>query len=160
LTFDAYTGSDQIHVGNGTGLSINHIGSAHISSPHRSFILNQLLHDPSICKNLLSVHQFAHDNSGFFEFHSTFFVIKDCRTWSILHQVPIKNGIYRLLPSSTSSSSRYSLVGEKTSTDHWHKRLGHPVLRAVKHVISKFFLLVFSNKPVVSYASCQQAKGH
>jgi hypothetical protein len=85
LTSDAYTGSDQIHVGNGTSLSINHIGSAFISSSRRSFILNQLLHVPSICKNLLDVRYFAHDHSVFFEFHSTFFVIKDYRTRSILH---------------------------------------------------------------------------
>jgi hypothetical protein len=38
--------------------------------------------------------------------------------------------------------------------------LGHPAIRTVKHVISKFSLLVFSNKLDVSYASCQQAKVH
>lgn len=69
LTSDAYPGSDQIHVGNGTSLSINHIGSALISSSRGSFILNQLVHVPSICKNLLSVCQFAHDHSVFFQFH-------------------------------------------------------------------------------------------
>jgi hypothetical protein len=160
LTSDAYTGSNQIRVGNGTSFSINHIGSTLLSSPRRSSILNQLLHVPSICKNLLYVRQFAHDNSIYFEFHSTFFVIKDCHSRSILHQGPLKNGLYQLLPSSTSSPSQYSLVGERTSTDHWHKRLGHPTLRTIKHVISKFSLLVFSNKPVVSCASCQQAKAH
>jgi hypothetical protein len=73
ISSDAYTGSDQIRVENGTGLSINHIGSARISYPSRSFILKNLLHVPSICKNLLSVSKFAHDNSIFFEFHSSFF---------------------------------------------------------------------------------------
>jgi len=53
ISSDAYTGSDQIRVGNGTGLSINHIGSARISCPRRSFVLKNLLHVPSICKNLL-----------------------------------------------------------------------------------------------------------
>jgi hypothetical protein len=95
-----------------------------------------------------------------FEFHSTFFVIKDCRTRSILHQGPLKNGLYQPLPSSTSSPSRDSLVGKRTSADHWYKLLGHPALRTVKHAISKFSLPVISNKPVVSYASCQQAKAH
>jgi hypothetical protein len=167
LTSDAYTGSNQIHVGNGTCLSINHIGYALISSSRRSFILNQLLHVPSICKNLFSVRQFAHDNSIFFEFHSTFFafhstffVIKGCHTRSILHQGPLRSGLYQLLPYCDPSPSRYSLVGEMTSASHWHKRLGHPGLRTIKHVILKFSLPVFSNKKVVACASCQQPKGH
>jgi len=62
LSSDAYMGFDQIQVGNGKGLSIHNIGSAIISSPRRSFLLKQLLHVPSICRNLLSVRQFAHDN--------------------------------------------------------------------------------------------------
>jgi hypothetical protein len=147
-------------VGNGTGLSINHIGSAHLSCPNRSFILKNLLHVPSICKNLLSISKFAHDNSVFFEFHSSFFVIKDCRTRSILHQGPLKHGLYQLLPSLTSTPSPYSLVGERTFAEQWHKRLGHSALRTVKQVISKFSLSVFPNKLDASYASCQQAKAH
>jgi hypothetical protein len=90
LSSDAYTGSDQIRVGNGKGLSIHNIGSATLSSPRRSFLLKQLLHVPSICKNILSVHQFAHDNNVYFEFHRSFFVIKDCRTRSILPGVHLR----------------------------------------------------------------------
>jgi hypothetical protein len=103
------------------------------------------------------MQKFAHDNSVFFEFHSSFFVIKDCRTKSILHQGPLKHGLYQLLPSLTNSTSPTALLGEKTSADQWHKRLGHPALRIVKHVLSKFSLPVSSNK---SAASCQQAKAH
>lgn len=72
LSSDAYTGSDRIRVGNGRCLSIHNIGSTILSSPHRSFFLKQLLHVPSICKNLLSVHHFAHDNEVYFEFHYSF----------------------------------------------------------------------------------------
>jgi hypothetical protein len=147
-------------VGNGTGLSINHIGSAHLSWPNRSFILKNLLHVPSICKILLSVSKFAHDNSVFLEFHSSFFVIKHCRTRPILHQGPLKHSLYQMLPSLTSTPSPYSLVVEMTSPEQWHKRLGHPTLRTVKQVISKFSLPVFPNKPDASCASCQQAKAH
>jgi hypothetical protein len=160
LFSDGYTGSDQIRVGNGKGLSIHNIGSATLSSPRRSFLLKQLMHVPSIYKNLLSVRQFAHDNNVYFEFHSSFFVIKDCQTRSILHRGPLKNGLYQLLPSPTSSPSPYSLVGERTSANQWRKRLGHPALRTVKHVISKFSLPAFSNKLNASYVSYQQAKAH
>jgi hypothetical protein len=109
---------------------------------------------------ICSVSKFAHDNSVFFEFHSSFFVIKDCRTRSILHQGPLKHNLYQLLPSLTSTPSPYSLVGKRTSVEQWHKRLRHPALRTMKQVISKFSLPVFSNKPAASYASCQQAKAH
>jgi hypothetical protein len=64
------------------------------------------------------------------------------------------------LPSPTSSSSPDSLVGERTSADQWHKRLGYPALRTVKQVISKFYLPAFSNKSAASCVSCQQAKAH
>jgi hypothetical protein len=138
-------GFDQIQVGNGKGLSIHNIGSAIISSPRRSFLLKQLLHVPAICKNLLYVRQFAHDKDVYFEFHSSFFVIKACRTRSIIHWGLLKNALYQLLPSPTSSPSPYSLVGERTSADQWHKRLGHPALCTVKHMISKFSLPAFSN---------------
>jgi hypothetical protein len=62
LSHEDYTCQDQIHVGDGTGLPISHIGYASLTLSHRRFILNQLLRVPLplICKNLLSVRQFAH----------------------------------------------------------------------------------------------------
>lgn len=50
-----YIGNEQIHVGDGTGLSIHHIGSSSFPSQLNSRILslNQLLHVPSDTKNLL-----------------------------------------------------------------------------------------------------------
>ena len=52
LCSENYDGSDQIHVGNGVGLKIIKIGSSLISTPSRSFILNQVLFVPQITKNL------------------------------------------------------------------------------------------------------------
>jgi hypothetical protein len=68
LSSEEYTGQDQICIGNGKGLSIKHSGSATISFSRHKFLLKQLLHVPHICRNLLSVRQFALDNSIFFEF--------------------------------------------------------------------------------------------
>lgn len=80
LSTEEYTSLDQIRVGNGTSLSISHIDSATLSVSRRKFILKQLLHVLYLCKNLLSVSKFAHDNNVFFLFHSSYFVIKDCGT--------------------------------------------------------------------------------
>jgi histone deacetylase 1/2 len=70
---DTYLGNDQIHVGDGAGLPIKHIGSTTLSTPINSFILNKLLHVPQIQKNLTSVSQFTRDNNIYIEFHSFFF---------------------------------------------------------------------------------------
>jgi hypothetical protein len=48
----------------------------------------------------------------FFEFHSSYFVIKDCQTGITLHQGQITDGLYQLHPSSSSSSIKQALVGE------------------------------------------------
>jgi len=60
------TGSDQMYIGNSQGLSINSIGSMSFSSPfspNTTLRLNNLLHVPSITKNLVSVCQFCKDYS-------------------------------------------------------------------------------------------------
>lgn len=69
----------QIYVANGSCLPILHYGSASLSSlnNNRSLVLQNLLHVPSITKNLISVSQFARDNSVFFEFHPIFCYVKD-----------------------------------------------------------------------------------
>jgi hypothetical protein len=122
VSHEDYHGQDQIRVGDGTGLPVSHIGSASLSLSRRTFVLNQLLRVPSICKNLLSVRQFALDNSVFFEFHSSYFVIKDSQTGIILHQGRTKDGLYHLLPSSSSPPINQALVGDRTSSISWHKR--------------------------------------
>jgi hypothetical protein len=94
LSVEEYGGHDQIRVGSGSSLPINHIGSASLNSSCHKFILKQILHVPNICKNLLSVSKFAYDNFIFFEFHSSHFVIKDCKTRTFMHQGPLKQGLY------------------------------------------------------------------
>jgi hypothetical protein len=93
VSSEEYTGADKIHVGNGSSLSITHKGSATLFVSCTQFLLRNLLLVLDICKNLLSVSKFAHDNNVFFEFHSTHFVIKDCHTQSLLHQGPLKDGL-------------------------------------------------------------------
>ncbi|XP_035544580.1 uncharacterized protein LOC118347977 [Juglans regia] len=77
ISSEPYTGHDQIRVGNGNGLPIENIGDSSFLSNSSSFHLHQLLHVPTITKNLVSVSQFCTDNSFFFEFHSNHFNVKD-----------------------------------------------------------------------------------
>ena len=65
-----YNGEDQLAIGNGQKLSINHIGSSKLSCATRPLHLNKIFQVPSITKSLLSVSQFTKDNNMFMEFLS------------------------------------------------------------------------------------------
>lgn len=54
-----YTGSGKIYIGNGTGVSISHVGHTSINSNSRLLHLKNLLRVPLITKNLLSLSQFS-----------------------------------------------------------------------------------------------------
>lgn len=56
-----YPGPNQVHIGNGQGLDIHHVGSAHLFG-NRQLKLNNILNGPQFQKNLLLVHQFTCDN--------------------------------------------------------------------------------------------------
>jgi hypothetical protein len=77
ITAEDYNGSDQIRVGNSTGLPIKHIGNAKIFTPNSHFLLQDVLHLPHITKSLLSVHQFTKSTDTCFEFHCFHFFVND-----------------------------------------------------------------------------------
>ncbi|CAA0843297.1 Unknown protein, partial [Striga hermonthica] len=92
-----YDGQNQLQVGNGSGVSISHIGNTFLKCPDASkaFILKELLHVPCITKNLISVSKFAHDNDVYFEFYHTFCLVKDQTTQATLLRGKVKNGLYQ-----------------------------------------------------------------
>lgn len=141
-------------------MPISHVSSALFTFSRRQFIVKQLLRVPSISINLLSVQKFALDNFVFFEFHSSYFLIKDIHTRAILYQGRIKDGLYQLLPSSSSSSIKQALVSERAFAASWHKCLGHPSFCTIQHVLSQFHLSVSSNKASSPCYACAQAKGY
>jgi hypothetical protein len=88
-----YTGTDQIRVGNGQGLHIQHTGLACLPSRLHNFSLQYLLHVPQIQKNLISIFKFTTKNPIFVEFHPSYVRVKDLRTQKLLLQcdVPKRN---------------------------------------------------------------------
>lgn len=94
-----YTGSDQIKMGNGTGLDIKHIGQTKILTPTTSFLQHDVLHVPLMKKNLLSIHKFTKDTNTYFEFNPSCFFVKDRATGKILVQGLSNHGLYSLLSS-------------------------------------------------------------
>ncbi|GAA0167911.1 transmembrane signal receptor [Lithospermum erythrorhizon] len=126
--YDDYSGPDPLHVGNGTGLSINHVGSSNIYAPNHVFQLSDILHVPQITKPLLSVQKFCHDNNVIFEFTDSSFLIKDKTSRKTLLTGPTNNGLYRLQPIAISASA---------SPATWHHRLGHPHSRVLQQILSR-----------------------
>jgi hypothetical protein len=84
MMHDPYTGHDQVHVTNGSGMDITHIGTSIIPTTTHPLTLTNVLHVPSSYKNLISIHCFTLDNDMFIEFLPHFFLIKDRQTKKVL----------------------------------------------------------------------------
>ena len=71
---ERYTGNEQIHTANGSGMTINHVGHTTIYTPDRELHLNNVLHVPEATKSLISASKLALDNDTFVEIHPHFFL--------------------------------------------------------------------------------------
>jgi hypothetical protein len=152
-----YMGTDQIRIGDGKGLSINHIGTTRLFTPHSQIDLFDILHVPHISKNLISVHKFTKDTNTFFEFHPSYFLLKDRRTGKLLLHGLNKHRLYQFFPYAN-KTPHYAMVGERASTFQWHSRLGHPTLKIVRRVLSRFKLPVAAPKYSPICTACLGAK--
>jgi hypothetical protein len=85
-------------MGNGNGVSIEHIGDTHLSTPITYFLLRNVLHVPLVTKNLLSIHKFTLDTNTFIEFHPWYFFCEGTRSGKVLLQGLNENGLYKLPP--------------------------------------------------------------
>ncbi|GJX29430.1 putative RNA-directed DNA polymerase, partial [Tanacetum coccineum] len=155
---EPYYGEDALHVGNGKGLPILHIGSTRFYSPSKTFSLSNILHVPQITQNLLSVQKFCHDNNVFFEFHSTFFAVKDTSTRITLLTGPSNNGLYSFCPPQIRQVPKVAFTVVRASSTIWHQRLGHPHPQLLQTMLTKYSLPV-SNKSLSSFCnSCHIGK--
>jgi len=73
---DKYSGGDQVHAANGTGMKISNIGHTILHTPSAKLHLKNILHVPSAHKNLVSIHRLTSDNNAFLEFHPNYFLIQ------------------------------------------------------------------------------------
>jgi hypothetical protein len=60
-----YSGAEQVHAANRSGMEIAHVGHGALCSPTRQIHLKNVLHVPQSNKNLLSVHRLTNDNNFF-----------------------------------------------------------------------------------------------
>ncbi|GJW35576.1 putative RNA-directed DNA polymerase [Tanacetum coccineum] len=155
---EAYYGDNALHVGNGKGLHILHIGSSKVYSPQKTFSLKNILHVPEISNKLLSVQKFCHDNDVFFEFHTSYFVVKDESTHTTLLTGPSKHGLYTITLSQLKSINKVSFLAIRASLTIWHRWLGNPHQRLLHSMLSNFSFPV-TNKSLSSFCnSCPLKK--
>jgi histone deacetylase 1/2 len=97
---EKYNGKDHVQTANGIGMRITHIGQSIIPTSSQSLHLKNILHVPSVTRNLLSVNFFSYDNNVFFEFHPWYFLVKDRDSREILLRGGCHGGLYNLDVSS------------------------------------------------------------
>ncbi|WVZ83847.1 hypothetical protein U9M48_030944 [Paspalum notatum var. saurae] len=157
---DKYSGPDQVHTANGTGMEISNVGHSILHTPSRNIHLKNILHVPSARKSLASVYRLVSDNNISIEFFPNCFLIKDLVTRKVLHQGRSQGGLYPL-EAHEGSLSKQVLGVNKPSTSRWHSRLGHPSFQVVKYILRNNSLPSCSDENIESVCdSCQRAKSH
>lgn len=156
--FEPYYGKDTLLVGNGKGLPILNIASTTLNSPNKTLSINKILHVPQIKRNLLFVQRFCQDNNVFFEFHSTFFCVKDTVTRTILLMGPSKDGLCSFSLPKIHPVSNVAFSTVRASSTTWHQRLGHPHPQLLQSMISKNHLPVTNNYVLPFCNSCPMGK--
>jgi hypothetical protein len=140
-----FQGDDMVAVGNGSVLTIEHIGSSTLHSPFslNTFHLKNVLQCPNATTKLLSIQRFCRDNSCYFILTAHYFYRKDLRTHAILLEVRSENGLYPIQLQRNSLKDRHTqhfsftaFIGIKTSSLGWHYRLGHSSPSVLSHVLS------------------------
>ncbi|EEC82022.1 hypothetical protein OsI_25984 [Oryza sativa Indica Group] len=109
-----------IIVGDGSPLPITATGSTHLSFPHRSFVLNNVLVSPEIIKNLIVVRRFARDNDVSVEFDKDGLDVKDFHSRNMIVWCNSFGDLYLVRPTEL----HYALAARESSV-LWHHRLGH-----------------------------------
>lgn len=151
--FSHFDESNQIFIGNGEGLSIFVVGSSSFVPPNDSkitFKLHNLLHVPSITKNLLSVSQFVKDNLVFFEFHPYMCLVKSQGTNRVhlqgvvsvdglyyFHNLKLQDHLSMLLSSSDPFVGSAIVSSLSSAVD--------TVANKASNVVSNFVLLLSTN---------------
>jgi len=157
-----YSGSDDVAVGNDTGLSIQNTGSMSFHTPKSSFHLSQGLNCPKAYANLRSINQFCRDNDCFFLLNGSHYFVKDNHTSLTLLEGLSEGGLYPLHFKSLSVNKQHALtafLGVKTFATVWHSRLGHASQPVVSHLLQQFSLPISGVKHLDGVCeSCQLGK--
>ena len=100
-----YSGNGKVSIGDGSQLSISHIGHLVVTAP-KPLKLKNIFLVPSITKNIISISNFTLENDVIVEFNADCCYVKDNQSKEVLLQGTPKNGLYQLnLPGASQASS-------------------------------------------------------
>lgn len=131
-------------VGNGKLLNILNTGNIALPSHHKPIILKNVLHTPTITKQLTSVTRLRINNQAFIELYPNFFLVKDQVSGKVLLHGLLHDGLYKLFTRSShinSTPQAQALLSSSNKTNLFHNRLGHPFSKIVHAVLN------LSNEP-------------
>ena len=160
-----YTAFESVIIGDGSGLSIANIGSFSLSSLPTPLFFSNVLHVPSMSKNLISVSALCIDNPINVLFFNSFFQVQDLHMGVTLVRMQRRDDVYYWLKSvplqfsalALSSSTQFSLI----AISMWHSRLGHPSLPIFQKFLN-VLSISFPEDHLCSFScnSCNINKSH
>lgn len=139
-SFKQYSGSDSVRICDGTRLPITHVGQKILYTPTFKFILNDVLVDPDLQYNLVSVRCFSRDNSCSLNFDFLGFYVKEIPSQKAVHHCSSHGPLYPFLSDGcdASVSPPSAALVSKVSSSIWHRRLAHPGAPAMSKFIQRY----------------------
>ncbi|KAG5614632.1 hypothetical protein H5410_014456 [Solanum commersonii] len=137
-----YQSPEEVTLGNGSRLTISHIGKCFIAASDKKIKLDNTLHIPTSTQNLNSISSFAKSNN-----------FSDLVTRGILHTGPSRDGLYSLPVTKL-----LSLAFFVASLGVWHARLAHAFYPTVRRALPTAVLA--SSKSSSLYTTCVVSKSH
>lgn len=117
LSCSAYNGAEKLHIGNGLGLLIEHVGTTVINTINsENLYLSNVLHVFVITKNLLSVSGLLTNNNAVIEFQKSVCFVMDKSTGIILLKGIARDGLYQIegLTTVCASNKTHALLSSKS----------------------------------------------
>lgn len=106
---------------NNTSMPISNTGNSRFYYGNNLLELHDVVHCPSISKNLLSINKLCSDNDFSVTFDDSSISIKDRHTHSVVATGRVVNRLYQLDLGNRRQSEANSVV----NLELWHARLGH-----------------------------------
>ena len=159
------TASDSVIIGDGSGLSISNIASFSLTSLLTPLLFSNVLHVPTMSKNLISVLALCVDSLINVLFFDSFFQVQDRHMGVPLVRGQHRDDVYywpMLVPLSSSALVLSFLVWSLLSIIFmWHSCLSHPSL-PIFHKFLSVLSISFPDKYLCSFSckSCNINKSH